>query len=64
MAFEISFEQNGVYTKHTGIVTSDDIQRANKELWEDARWDSVRYEIVDLTDIRAPRRIPYFSEVG
>jgi len=48
MPYETHWEDEGIRWVFKGIVTDDDLLRCNLELYDDARFESIRYEIADF----------------
>ena len=48
MPYETHWEDEGIHWVFSGIVTDDDLLRCNLELYDDARFESIRYEIADF----------------
>jgi len=64
MSYETYWEDEGVRWVYLGAMTDDDILKSNLELYEDPRFETIRYEIADLRQIdrfegssRAVRRL-------
>ena len=53
MPYEIRWEPAGVHWKYTGRLTGQDILQSNLQIYGDARFDDLKYQIVDLLDIDA-----------
>lgn len=51
MPYITSWEKEGIYCTHNGIVTHQEIFDFNNEFYGDSRSDSALYQIVDLLDI-------------
>lgn len=54
MAYQIRWENIGVYCKFTGIVSSNDLMDCNSTIYASPRFDTLRYQIFDMlnaTDI-------------
>lgn len=50
MPYQIEWKPQGVYWTYTGHVTGEDILESNFEIYGDARFDDLRYEIVNLLE--------------
>ena len=50
MPYELSWEGGGVRTAFRGVVTADDLIRSNLEIYKDARFETIRYEIADFRE--------------
>jgi hypothetical protein len=50
MGFEISWEPKGVVKRLFGHVTNDDLQKASAIVQGNARFDDLRYVIIDFLD--------------
>ena len=48
MAYEITWEDNGVYWKYSGAVTGDEIVEASTSIYGDPRFISLKYKFVDF----------------
>jgi hypothetical protein len=48
MPYETHWEDKGIRWVFSGIVTDDDLLRCNLELYDDERFESIRYEIADF----------------
>ena len=48
MPYETHWENEGIRRVFSGIVTDGDLLRCNLELYDDARFESIRYEIADF----------------
>ncbi|MFP6759858.1 MAG: hypothetical protein VCC99_16840, partial [Alphaproteobacteria bacterium] len=53
MPFELIWEPEGVVIQYAGVVTDDDIRQANLDLFDDPRFETLKYEICIYTDITA-----------
>ena len=51
MAHEIIWEKEGVLIKLSGTVAYDDIIRINDSLYGDMRFDTLKYQISDYTNV-------------
>jgi hypothetical protein len=45
------WDDNGVVWKYWGIVTGDELLESNQEIYGDARFDAMKYQVVDLTAV-------------
>lgn len=50
MAFELMWENKGIYRKFTGIVTAKEFLGAQDQVYNDPRFDSIKYVINDLKE--------------
>ena len=50
MAYQLTWEPNGVYWKYTGNVTGEEIVEASTTIYSDPRFDNLRYKLVDFLD--------------
>ena len=50
MAYEITWEDNGVYWKYSGAVTGEEIVKASTSIYGDPRFISLKYKFVDFLD--------------
>jgi len=48
MAYEMVWEDGGVYWKYSGLVTGEEILQASTQIYGDARFDSINYKYVNL----------------
>jgi len=48
MPYEAHWEDEGIRWVFSGIVSDDDLMRCNLELYDDERFESIRYEIADF----------------
>ena len=48
MPYEMHWENEGIRWAFSGVVTDGDLLRCNLELYDDARFESIRYEIADF----------------
>ena len=53
MAYEIIWEDNGVYWKYSGAVTGDEIVEASTSIYGDPRFISLTYKFVDFLDAQS-----------
>ena len=60
MAFELIWEPEGAVIQYSDVVTDDDIRQANLDIFDDTRFDTLRYEICIYTDITALDRSSEF----
>lgn len=51
MAYVIFWEENGIYIKHSGIVTYREIFEIEGKLVGDARYETSQYEIINMLEI-------------
>ncbi len=51
MAYTTEWENKGICWKYAGVVTGKELIRSNLDIYGDARFDNMRYQIVDLTDV-------------
>jgi hypothetical protein len=51
MAYELFWEERGVLWKFAGKVSSQEALKSNLDIYGDARFDSLRYEIADFSDV-------------
>jgi hypothetical protein len=71
MPYTIDWMDDGVYTKHIGILSFDDNVKFVGELYADPRYDSIKFQISDLLeadmshyDEKAAQRIGKLDEVS
>jgi hypothetical protein len=50
--YEFKWEGEGVCWKYSDTVSGEDVVRANSEIYGDARFDHLKYIIIDLLDVR------------
>ena len=53
MAYELSWEVNGVYWKYSGKVTGSEIVEASTLIYDDERFDILKYKLVDFLDVES-----------
>jgi hypothetical protein len=51
MAYELIWEENGVYWKYTGMVEGSEIVDASTSIYGDARFSTLKYKFVDFYDV-------------
>lgn len=51
MAYELIWEPEGVVIKYSDFVSDADIQQANLDLFDDPRFEALKFEICDYTDV-------------
>lgn len=51
MACEIFWETEGVIFRHYGTVTNEEVQQMNNIMYGDPRFDKIRYQISDYTQV-------------
>ncbi len=51
MPFTITWTQQGVVWKYSGRLTGSDLLTSNLQIFGDERFDELRYQIVDLSDV-------------
>ena len=51
MAYEITWEERGVYCKFSGTVSGDDVKHCNNDIYGDERFDNIKYQIFDMLDV-------------
>ena len=51
MAYELKWEDEGVYGRFTGELTTDDLILFNSQVVGDSRFDYILYEIIDFMDV-------------
>jgi len=51
MAYDLVWEDNGVYWKYTGNVAGDEIIDASTSIYGDARFITLKYKFVDFIDV-------------
>lgn len=52
MASEIIWEKHGVLFRHSGTVTGEEVAKLNDIMYADPRFDSIRYQISDYTQVK------------
>ncbi len=50
MAYKITWEENGMLIKWTGLITASDNIMANGEFYGNSKYDTSRYQICDFSD--------------
>ncbi|MBN1339154.1 MAG: hypothetical protein JXA03_07515 [Bacteroidales bacterium] len=58
MAYIIFWEENGIYIRHSGIVTYHEIIEIEGRLVGDVRYETSRYEIIDILHVEDFRVSP------
>jgi len=53
MPYETHWEVDGIHWVFTGVLSPDDLLRSNLELYEDSRFESIKYEIADFRAIES-----------
>lgn len=53
MAYELTWEDNGVYWKYTGKVTGQELIEASTSIYGDERFVDLKYKFVDFYDVDA-----------
>jgi hypothetical protein len=51
MAYDLVWEDNGVYWKYSGNVTGKEIIDASTTIYGDARFITLKYKFADFTDV-------------
>lgn len=51
MACEMIWEPHGILFKHSGRVDMDEVTRMNDRMYGDPRFDQIRYQIADYTEV-------------
>lgn len=51
MPYSTTWSPRGVTWTFIGTVTGEELMRANREVWDDARFPDIRYQIVDMTRV-------------
>jgi len=51
MAYETHWEPSGIRFVFTGTVTDDDLIQSNKDVYDDPRFEDIRYQIADFRDM-------------
>ena len=51
MSYETIWEEKGIYWKYKGILTGDDLLQSNVAIYGDARFDKLRYQLIDMLDV-------------
>lgn len=52
MAFQTNWTQSGIIWKFSGTLTSDDIFRSSTEVYGDPRFDTMRFQLLDMVDVK------------
>ncbi len=52
MPYSISWKPDGIIWTFHHILTNDDVIQANLDIYGDPRFDDLRYQIVDISDVR------------
>ena len=53
MSYETHWEPEGIRWVYSGVMTDDDILRSNLELYDDPRFDTLKYQIADLRRVES-----------
>ena len=53
MAYELSWEDNGVYWKYSGKVAGTEIIEASTSIYGDPRFITLKYKFVDFTEVES-----------
>ena len=53
MAYELEWEENGVYWKYSGKVTGSEIIEASTSIYGDERFIDLKYKFVDFFDVES-----------
>lgn len=51
MPYQITWRTNGVYWRYYGVLSGNELLQSNFDIFGDERFDDLRYQIVDLTDV-------------
>ncbi len=51
MAHQILWEESGILVKFSGNVTQEEAQTVNDRLYSDSRYDLIKYQIGDYSDV-------------
>ena len=51
MAYQTKWSQSGITWKFSGTLTGDDIFRSSSEVYGDPRFDSMRFQLLDMIDV-------------
>ena len=51
MPYTTTWTRNGVIWKYTGVLTGQEALQSNLDIYGDARFDELRYQIADFTDV-------------
>jgi hypothetical protein len=51
MPYTTEWEEKGIYWKYTGTVTHEDVMQSNYRFYNDARSDTVQYQILDCSEM-------------
>jgi len=51
MSYTITWEEAGVIWRYEGTLTGEELIQSNLDIYGDSRFDSLRYEIVDLRGV-------------
>jgi hypothetical protein len=51
MPYTTTWTGNGVIWKYTGVLTGQEALQSNLDIYGDARFDDLRYQIADFTDV-------------
>ena len=53
MPYESIWEEKGIHWKYSGTLTGDELLQSNMDIYGDPRFDSLRYQIVDLLGVES-----------
>ncbi len=51
MGFTQAWDNEGLYKRYYGILTSKDIIESNSKMFGNSNFDNIKYKIVDFTDV-------------
>ena len=51
MPYETRWETEGVHWIYSGVLSDDDVLRSNLEIYDDPRFDTIRYQILNLLEV-------------
>lgn len=51
MSYTIAWDNRGVVWTFYGVLTCDDVVQANLDIYGDSRFDELRYQVVDISDV-------------
>lgn len=53
MPYESIWEKKGIHWKYSGTLTGEELLQSNMDIYGDPRFDSLRYQIVDLLGVES-----------
>jgi hypothetical protein len=50
MSYILAWEERGVYSKFSGIVSGAELMQCNRDIYGDVRFDTIKYQLFDMLD--------------